>query len=62
MAQSEQIITLCRKNKLCSFSTQAKSISVSDTITPDNIAVKQVELTKFLGVLLDQHLSWKYHI
>ena len=35
---------------------------VSDTITLDNIAVQQVEVTKFLGVLLDQHLSWKYHI
>ena len=28
----------------------------------ENIAVQQVEETKFLGVLLDQHLSWKYHI
>ena len=28
----------------------------------DNIAVQQVEVTKFLGVLLDQHLSWKHHI
>ena len=28
-----------------------------------NIAVQQVEVTKFLGVhLLDQHLSWKYHV
>ena len=35
---------------------------VSDTITLDNIAVQQVEVTKFLGFLLDQHLSWKYHL
>ena len=39
-----------------------KPITVSDTITLDNIAVQKVEVTKFLGVLLDQHLSWKYHI
>ena len=39
-----------------------KPITVSDTITLDNIAVQQVEVTKFLGVLLDQHRSWKYHI
>ena len=62
MAQSKQIITQCRQNKLYSFSTQAKPITVSDTITLDNIAVQQVEVTKFLGVWLDQHLSWKYHI
>ena len=24
--------------------------------------MQQVEETKFLGVLLDEHLSWKYHI
>ena len=62
MAQSKQIITQCRQNKLYSFSTQAKPITVSDTITLDNNAVKQLEVTKFLGVLLDRHLSWKYHI
>ena len=28
----------------------------------DNIAVQQVEVAKFLGVLLEQHLSQKYHI
>ena len=50
MAQSKQIITQCRQNKLYSFSTQAKPITVSDTITLDNIAVQQVEVTKFLGV------------
>ena len=37
-------------------------MTVSDTITLDNIAVQQVEVTKFLGILLDQHLSWKHHI
>ena len=37
-------------------------MTVSDTITVDNIPVQQAEGTKFLGVLLDQHLSWKYHI
>ena len=38
-----------------------KPITVSDIITLDNISVQQVEVTKFLGVLLDQHLSWIYH-
>ena len=44
------------------FRPKQKPITVSDTITLDNNAVKQLEVTKFLGVLLDQHLSWKYHI
>ena len=44
------------------FRPRQKPITVSDTITLDNIAFQQVEVTKFLGVLLDQHLSWKYHI
>ena len=37
-------------------------MTVSDTITLDNIVVQQVEVTEFLGVLLDQHRSRKYHI
>ena len=44
------------------FRPRHKPITVSDTITLDNIAVQQAEVTKFLGVLLDQHLSWKCHI
>ena len=31
-------------------------------ISVDVIAVQQGEVTKFHGVLLDQRLSWKYHI
>ena len=37
------------------FRPRQKPITVSDTIKLDNIAVQQVEVTKFLGVLLDQH-------
>ena len=43
------------------FRPRQKPITVSDTVTLDNIAVQQVEVTKVLGVLLDQHLPWKYH-
>ena len=31
-------------------------------LTLKNTAIKQVTETKFLGVLIDQHLSWKPHI
>ena len=43
------------------FRPRQKPITVSDTITLDNITVQQVEVTNVLGVLLDQHLPWKYH-
>ena len=42
------------------FRPRQKPVTVNDAITLDNIAGQQVEVTKFLGVLLDQHLSWKY--
>ena len=50
------------KQTIILFRPRQKPITVSDTITLDNFAVQQVEVTKFFGVLLDQHLSWKYHI
>jgi len=28
----------------------------------DNIPIHPVEHTKFLGVIIDQNLSWRYHI
>ena len=62
MAQSKQIITNVAKTNYILFRPRQKPITVSDTITVDNIPVQQAEGTKFLGVLLDQHLSWKYHI
>ena len=44
------------------FRPRHKPITVSDTITLDNIALQQAEVTMFLGILLDQHLSWKCHV
>ena len=43
------------KQTIILFRPRQKPITVSDTITLDNFAVQQVEVTKFLGVLLDQH-------
>ena len=44
------------------FHPKQKSTISNTTITLDNVSVKRVEETKFLGVLVDQHLSWKSHI
>ena len=57
-----KLSTNVAKTNYILFRPRQKPVTVSDTITLDNIAVQQVEVTKFLGVLLDQHLSWKYHI
>ena len=44
------------------FHPKQKFITFNNNITLDNVSVKQVEVTKFLGVFVDQHLSWKSHI
>ena len=36
--------------------------NVNVPLTLENAVIKQVKETKFLGVLIDQHLSWKPHI
>ena len=35
--------------------------NVNVPLTLENTVIKQVTETKFLGVLIDQHLSWKPH-
>ena len=35
--------------------------NVNVPIILENTVIKQVTETKFLGVLIDQHLSWKPH-
>lgn len=50
------------KTNFILFCPKQKRIVVNEDITLDNIGIKQVKVTKFLGVLVDQHLSWKQHI
>ena len=54
-------LNIAKRNNIL-FRSRRKPITVSDTVTLDIVAVQWVEVTKFLGVLLVQHLSWKYHI
>ena len=44
------------------FHPRQKKVNVNVPLTPENTVIKQVMETKFLGVLIDQHLSWKPHI
>ena len=44
------------------FHPRQKKINVNVALVLENIVSKQVTETKFLGVLIDHHLSWKPHI
>ena len=45
-----------------SFHPRQKKVNVNVPLSLENTVIKQVTETKFLGVLIDQHLSWKPHI
>ena len=44
------------------FHPRQKKVTVNVPFTLENTVIKQVTETKFLGVLIDQHLSWKPRI
>ena len=44
------------------FYLRQKKVNVNVSLILENTAIKQVMEAKFLGVLIDQHLSWKPHI
>ena len=44
------------------FHSRQKKVNVNIPLILENTVIKQVTETKFLGVLIDQHLSWKPHI
>ena len=50
------------KTNFTFFRRKQKLTTANGNITLENTDIKQVEVTKFLGVLVDQHLSWKHHI
>ena len=50
------------KTNFMIFHPRQKKVNVNVPLTLENTVIKQVTETKFLGVLIDQHLSWKPHI
>ena len=50
------------KTNFMIFYPRQKKVNVNVPLTLENTVIKQVMETKFLGVLIDQHLSWKSHI
>jgi len=50
------------KSSFIVFSKNAKHVTNNEHIKIDNVIIKQVTSTKFLGVTIDSSLSWSYHI
>ena len=58
---NELFLNLTKTNFMI-FHPRQKKVNVNVPLTLENTVIKQVTETKFLGVLIDQHLSWKPHI
>ena len=53
------------KTKYSLFHSTRKKKDIPNTLPPlhiDNVPVKREFVTKFLGVYLDENISWKHHI
>ena len=50
------------KTKYVIFKSPQHSLSDTTNIKIDNLSVKNTCYVTFLGVLLDENLSWKYHL
>ncbi len=50
------------KTNFVVFHSVQNSLSESLTIKIGNQHIRQAKYVKFLGLLLDEHLSWKYHL
>ena len=57
----KKITTWLSTNKL-SLNINKTHFSQQMSITIDGQQIEQVKYTKFLGLLIDEELSWKYHI
>jgi hypothetical protein len=51
-----------KKSKFMIFSTIRKQFHYIPNIKLDGSSLEQSEFFKYLGVLLDRNLSWKFHI
>ncbi len=51
-----------KKTNFMLFKCRQKNIPVAISIVIDNVNIQQVYSTKFLGVIINQHLSWNDHI
>ncbi len=55
-------LTLNLRKTNCYFSTSSVSVKLLDNSTNNFIQTEYKEFVKYLGVLIDSNLTWKYHI
>ena len=60
---SNKLLLNVTKTNLMVFTTKNKAYDVDNVkVTMNGIIIKQTRHTKFLGVILDEHLTWNNHI
>ena len=57
-----QLTLNIKKSNHIIFRTTKKQLKKSLTLKLDNKEIQRVDKTKFLGIIIDQHLTWKNHI
>ena len=60
---SNKLLLNVTKTNLMVFTTKNKVYDIDNVkVTMNGIIIKQTRHTKFLGVILDEHLTWNNHI
>jgi hypothetical protein len=63
MVKNKQILSLnLKKTHYMLFHFRQKKLSMSLDLKIDNNPIERVSSTKFLGVVLNENLSWNSHI
>ena len=50
------------KTSFMIFKTRGKKVNTPANVTINDKIIKQVKWTKFLGILIDEQMTWKTHI
>ena len=69
MAKGQQTVFEHKKIKLCNLSSLVKDyalhtyrITIFDSVTNTYANLEMKEYVKYLGLMIDSNLSWKYHV
>ena len=62
MAWLEKTHTQCRQKKFCTVSHSQEKFTEYAYLKIGRQLIQRATYAKFLGILMDEHLTWKYHI
>ena len=54
-------VNICKTNYII-FRPKQKSIALNTSFLFDTKPLKRVNVVKFLGIFIDDNLSWKFHV